>query len=235
MVDYYKVLRIPKSATKEDIRKAYRKLALKWHPDKNPNNTEESNRKFREISEAYEVLSDNKKKKMYDQYGKKGPRRRDIDHDEGFFDFGGFGLFSFRDPNDVFKEFFGIGLLNLFGDVQHVSGRNRGGREFDQNTYRDHPFSDLNNEMADIFFGNSGYHAGGNTGEYSSFTTMESSYSSDSPNNAYVKRTSVSTKIVNGKKITTKKTFENGKETVLQYENDVLKSRIWIILVISRR
>lgn len=60
MVDYYRVLEITKSATNSDIKKAYRKLALKWHPDKNPDNQEEANRKFKEISEAYEVLSDGK-------------------------------------------------------------------------------------------------------------------------------------------------------------------------------
>lgn len=58
MVDYYKVLEVNKNSTTADIKKAYRKLALKWHPDKNPDNQDESNRKFKEISEAYEVLSD---------------------------------------------------------------------------------------------------------------------------------------------------------------------------------
>lgn len=60
MVDYYRVLDIARPATEVEIKKAYRKLALKWHPDKNPNNLDEANRKFREISEAYEVLSDGK-------------------------------------------------------------------------------------------------------------------------------------------------------------------------------
>lgn len=60
MVDYYKVLEVNKNATTADIKKAYRKLALKWHPDKNPENQDEANRKFKEISEAYEVLSDGK-------------------------------------------------------------------------------------------------------------------------------------------------------------------------------
>ena len=64
MVDYYKQLEVSRGASAADIKKAYRKLALKWHPDKNPDNQEESNRKFKEISEAYEVLSDEKKKKV---------------------------------------------------------------------------------------------------------------------------------------------------------------------------
>lgn len=58
MVDYYKILDVTKVASDAEVKKAYRKLALKWHPDKNPNNLEEANLRFREISEAYEVLSD---------------------------------------------------------------------------------------------------------------------------------------------------------------------------------
>lgn len=69
---YYKVLDVSKDATTIDIKKAYRKLALKWHPDKNPEQKEEAEKKFKEISEAYEVLSDEKKRKLYDQYGKEG-------------------------------------------------------------------------------------------------------------------------------------------------------------------
>ncbi|MDB6081327.1 MAG: molecular chaperone DnaJ [Chlamydiia bacterium] len=68
MADYYEVLEIPRGATKEEIKKAYRKKALQHHPDRNPGNPE-AEKKFKEISEAYEVLSDEKKKEMYDRYG----------------------------------------------------------------------------------------------------------------------------------------------------------------------
>ncbi|KAF6209039.1 hypothetical protein GE061_014782 [Apolygus lucorum] len=67
MVDYYKVLDVTKNSTTADIKKAYRKLALKWHPDKNPDNPEEATKRFKEISEAYEVLSDDSKRKIYDE------------------------------------------------------------------------------------------------------------------------------------------------------------------------
>jgi curved DNA-binding protein CbpA len=56
--DYYEVMGLTKNATLEDIKKAYKKLAIKWHPDKNPNNKEEATQRFREIAEAYEVLAD---------------------------------------------------------------------------------------------------------------------------------------------------------------------------------
>ncbi|KAM8713133.1 hypothetical protein ACLKA7_013448 [Drosophila subpalustris] len=66
MVDYYKVLDVARTATDSEVKKAYRKLALKWHPDKNPDNLEEANKRFRELSEAYEVLSDARKRRIYD-------------------------------------------------------------------------------------------------------------------------------------------------------------------------
>lgn len=59
-VCYYEILEVTKTATESDIKKAYRKHALKWHPDKNPNNQKEAEKRFKEISEAYEVLSDSK-------------------------------------------------------------------------------------------------------------------------------------------------------------------------------
>ena len=61
--DYYEVLGVKKEATPQEIRKAYKKLAIKWHPDKNPDNKEEAENRFKEISEAYSVLSDPEKKK----------------------------------------------------------------------------------------------------------------------------------------------------------------------------
>uniref|UniRef100_A0A7S3VGI6 J domain-containing protein n=2 Tax=Chaetoceros debilis TaxID=122233 RepID=A0A7S3VGI6_9STRA len=69
--DYYAILGCTKGATDAELKKAYRKLAVKWHPDKNPDN-EDATRKFQTISEAYAVLSDDKKRKMYDLYGKEG-------------------------------------------------------------------------------------------------------------------------------------------------------------------
>src|SRR5450755_1043965 len=67
--DYYKILGISKTSSEEDIKKAYRKLARKLHPDLNPND-KEANKKFQQINEANEVLSDPEKRKKYDQYGK---------------------------------------------------------------------------------------------------------------------------------------------------------------------
>lgn len=73
MADYYTVLEVQRGATQEEIKKAYRKQALKFHPDRNPGDSE-AEKKFKEISEAYEILSDEKKRQIYDQYGKEALR-----------------------------------------------------------------------------------------------------------------------------------------------------------------
>ncbi|XP_018464907.1 LOW QUALITY PROTEIN: uncharacterized protein LOC108836213 [Raphanus sativus] len=73
-VDYYKVLLVDRDAKDEDLKKAYhkQKLAMKWHPDKNPNSKKEAEAKFMQIAEAYDVLSDTQKRAIYDQYGEDG-------------------------------------------------------------------------------------------------------------------------------------------------------------------
>lgn len=71
--DYYKILGIPNGANEDEIKKAYRKMALKYHPDKNKDSNAED--KFKEIAEAYDVLSDPKKRVVYDQYGEEGEER----------------------------------------------------------------------------------------------------------------------------------------------------------------
>uniref|UniRef100_A0A3P8X5Y9 DnaJ heat shock protein family (Hsp40) member B6a n=1 Tax=Cynoglossus semilaevis TaxID=244447 RepID=A0A3P8X5Y9_CYNSE len=119
MVDYYQVLGVRRDASADDIKKAYRKLALRWHPDKNPENKEEAEKKFKELSEAYEVLSDANKRTIYDQYGKEGltgsNRGRDHFHEH----------FTFRNPEDVFREFFGGSdpFAHFFGD--YCTGRDK--------------------------------------------------------------------------------------------------------------
>jgi len=95
--DYYNTLGINKNASESDIKKTYYKLAQKWHPDKNSGNEEEAGRKFKEIAEAYGVLSDNEKRKNYDQFGIRDGEAPDFAN--GFPDlseiFGNMGGFPF--------------------------------------------------------------------------------------------------------------------------------------------
>ncbi|CAH1175571.1 unnamed protein product [Phaedon cochleariae] len=212
MTDYYKILKVPKTATSDEIKKAYRKLALKWHPDKNPNDTEEANRKFREISEAYEVLSDMKKRKMYDTGKYSDVGRHHTGQDEDYFNFGGF-TFTFRDPEDVFREFFGGSIFDFFSEQQSSSARK--GRHSNQETSLFNPLGSFFDDSFSLR----------TPGQYTSFSSVESCFSSGSPNGTHVKKTSTSTKIVNGKKVTTKKIFENGREVIMKYEDDVMTSK----------
>lgn len=104
--DYYEVLGVQKNAAKDDIKKGYRKLAIQYHPDKNPGNKEAED-KFKEASEAYEVLSDDKKRQIYDQYGHAGLEGMGAGG-------GGFDPSSFQGFEDIFGDFSGI-FENLFG------------------------------------------------------------------------------------------------------------------------
>ena len=111
--DYYEVLGVSKTATDEELKKAYRKLAKKYHPDANPDNKEEAEKKFKEVNEAYEVLSDKQKRNMYDQFGHSGANGYSSDFSgfsgfDGFSDGAGFSGVDF-DLNDIFSSFFGGG------------------------------------------------------------------------------------------------------------------------------
>lgn len=125
-MDYYEVLGVPKTATGAELKAAYRKQALKWHPDRNKSS--EATAKFKEINHAYEVLSDPKKKELYDQYGKEAFEKGNFgsaSYGQGS-PFGNYGPFSytyssggganpfegvdfggFSDPFDIFEQFFG--------------------------------------------------------------------------------------------------------------------------------
>ena len=114
--DYYQILGVPRSATKEQIKKVYRKLAMQYHPDRNPGKEKSANEKFKEINEAFSVLGDPEKKGQYDQFGTAG-NVGDI-----------FGSpFTRTTFGDLMKDFGGAGLGlgfldNIFGDV--LKGRN---------------------------------------------------------------------------------------------------------------
>ena len=218
-MDYYSVLGIGKTASTEEVKKAYKKLARRWHPDKNPNNSEEATRRFKEVSEAYQVLVDDGKRRIYDRDGRDGlssgggvgargrpqkssshdfPRPGDFDypetgnrrkfnfgHDfnEDFDNFGfessrprrnkrGFNessnhhRFAFKDPEDVFREFFGGSdpfadlfkidpfkdFLDPFGRLGGHSSRGLGsGPQFPEQRQRGQRPSHLHQSLFDEF------------------------------------------------------------------------------------
>jgi len=237
--DYYSILGLKKQATQEEIKKAYKKAALKWHPDKNPESKSEAERKFQKISEAYDVLSDDKKRGIYDRLGKSGLTsggggggRPSGPHQDHFQQFS----FHFRDPQEIFREFFGGSdpFADVFGPSPTQSQRTSTSsnspaagpnfdsifRDFTSNSHRHphtappsfgqspgfNPFFDLGAPMG-----------GGGNGGFSSHTT----FSSGGPN---VRSVSTSTKMVDGKAVKTTKKTENGQTEVKVEENGKLVS-----------
>lgn len=115
--DYYEVLGVSKTATDDELKKAYRKLAKKYHPDANPDNPKAAEAKFKEVNEAYENLSDPQKRRMYDQFGTVDPQG--FGGAGGPFGNGGYysysssgfdGFNDFGDLGDIFSSFFGGGF-----------------------------------------------------------------------------------------------------------------------------
>ncbi|KAG8515568.1 DnaJ subfamily B member 3 [Galemys pyrenaicus] len=232
MVDYYEVLGVPRQASSEAIKKAYRKLALKWHPDKNPENKEEAERRFKQVARAYEVLSDARKRDVYDRYGEAGVAeggcgggRAARGPHEDPFEF----VFTFRDPAEVFREFFGGRdpfSFDFFGDpLESVWGSQRSSR------------GSRNRASRSLFSAFSEFPGFG--GGFSSFDTGFTSFrpqgrgglssfamSCGGGGMGSFKSVSTSTEIINGRKITTKRIVENGQERVEVEEDGVLKSLV---------
>ena len=131
--DYYEALEVPRDASTDDIRRSYRKLARKYHPDVNKDEGAED--RFKEISEAYEVLRDPEKREKYDRFGENWKTGQDVSGAQGFegFDFGGGGAggaggpggvrFDFGEDGGDFSDFFD----GLFGARGGRAGRRRGG------------------------------------------------------------------------------------------------------------
>ncbi|WAQ93467.1 DNJB6-like protein [Mya arenaria] len=273
-VDYYEILSVQRNVTEADIKKAYRKMALKWHPDKNPDNKEEAEKRFKEISEAYEVLSDKNKREIYDKYGKDGLTGGHGSH-SNYYDGGGFDDFHsyhFRDPEEVFREFFGgrdpfaeffsgfpgpsaSFFASPFGGDPFAGGAGRrrhphvhrrrdrgaettsaGGRRPNRagvGQMGSHPMGSIGfnsfgfpgmsfgfSMFDDPFLHRSpGFHSG-----FSSFSSTSFGGGGGGGGGGNFRSTSTSSKMVNGKKVVTKKVVENGVETVTVEEDGVVKS-----------
>ena len=125
--DYYEILGVSKGASAEEIKKAYRQLALKYHPDRNQSNKKEAEEKFKELSEAYAVLSDPQKRSVYDQYGHTGFDQRYSTED----------IFRGADFSDFEDLFRGTVFGNLFGGLDEIFGSGRSSRRSGPRAGRD--------------------------------------------------------------------------------------------------
>lgn len=120
--DYYEVLGVARQASSEEIKRAYRQMALRHHPDRNPGNREAEER-FKEAAEAYSVLADASKRSVYDRYGHEGLRG------EGFQGFSGFDSSVFEDFEDILGNFFGFSFGDFFGGRPSRGRQRQPGRD----------------------------------------------------------------------------------------------------------
>ncbi|XP_049622505.1 dnaJ homolog subfamily B member 8 [Suncus etruscus] len=219
MANYYEVLGVQANATPEDIKKAYRKLALRWHPDKNPDNKEESEKKFKQVSEAYEVLSDPKKRSLYDR-ASCGNWRAGGGASTPYnspFEAG----YTFRNPEDIFREFFG-GLDPFsfdFWDNPFSSERPGRGHNL-RNAFSAAGFGEFPAFMEAF----SSFNGLGRGGTASRTTYSSTSFGGSGSGGSAFKSMMSSTEMVNGHKVTTKRIVENGQERVEVEEDGQLKS-----------
>ncbi|KAL3225273.1 hypothetical protein MRX96_025956 [Rhipicephalus microplus] len=221
MSDYYNLLEVPRNASPEDIRRAYRRLALRWHPDKNPDNKAEAEARFKEISEAYEVLSDESRRRQYDIYGHGGhdaDRHADYGSSRGgnaYHSTGAFA-FTFRDPEELFREFFGSSdpfrdLFRGFHGGQRGATVFTGGFPFYQQNFGSLFRSGFIIDLDDLLFGQR-MPTAGMGGVSAGFGTMPT-------------QELTSVRYVNGKRIETRTIIQDGVKTVLCFEDGQLISR----------
>lgn len=244
--DYYDILNVRRDAPIGEVKKAYRKLALKWHPDKNTDNPEYATQRFKMIGEAYDVLSDPEKRQVYDRYGKEG-LSNDTGGSRGGPEFQEYHHpgFHFRSAEDIFAEFFGgqdpFAMFTGARPTSSRSNRSRNSRHhrspgfgmFDSDPFFSPAFGNFGSFGGgfgqDISSGFGGGFGGGSFfnssfGNGGGSFSMSSSSSMGGPSN--FSSSSTSTRIVNGKKMTTKKVVKNGVETTTVEEDGRLVSHI---------
>lgn len=229
-MDYYEILEVKRDASTSEIKKSYRKLALKWHPDKNPENRAQAEEMFKKIAEAYEVLSDPEKRKRYDTYGADGVSGDFSDFGSGFHGFD--RHFSMGHASRIFEEFFGTNnifdLFSSFGEFPGFGESSGVGRGASSRTRagRQSSFQDLHSQM----FSGFGF-PGPGFGGMQSFSSSSSFSSGMGFQGGVSKSVSTSTSVINGRVVTRTKTTErladgSVRETVQEIEEDGRGNRV---------
>jgi len=239
MTDFYELLEVQKTSTDDEIKKAYRRLALKWHPDKNLSNKIQAEEKFKLISEAYEVLSDKDKRRKYDQLGRAG--LSNSHGNSGYSSNGGYSRFSedflnrtfhFHNPFDIFEQFmshfgmeddFGFGF-NPFGDFharhhQHHFANLHPSSRHDPHRQQMALFDNMFSPMRVSLFNHDPF--GHHQGTISSFNVSFGNGNS----RPIAKKTTKSTKIINGRRVVVTRVEENGQTIETIEEDGRLTSR----------
>lgn len=231
MANYYDILEINKSATSVDVKKAYRKLALQWHPDKNPNNVDEANRRFKQICQAYEILSDDKQRTAYDlkiakkqfkpyRYkstsNTKSPSSSSTPYFETSFDDD--FPYQFKQPHQLFREFF------VNDDLFAFNGRKGDPRSF---------VSFMWDPFANMHAGSAGMKIPATASTRHTARRMQTKTSPTKSNVPKTTTTTTITKFRDGKSYTKKKIVENNVETTYRFENNELISKTVKTLIIA--
>lgn len=218
--DYYRVLEVGRDVSQEEIRRAYRRLALKLHPDKNPQGKEAAEVRFKAVSEAYEVLSDRTKRRQYDQFGISAFNAQPQTDSPTSHLSGGAYAFTSREPEEVFREFFGTAsgpFQDLFGrpDLPGAAKQARGttiltgGLPFWPQSFSAAEHSGFLYNADDVFFAT---HVPGGMSVAPGFTGMPTQEMS-------------SAWYEGGKRIETRTTIDESVKTVLRFEDGVPVSR----------
>ncbi|XP_028654704.2 dnaJ homolog subfamily B member 6-B-like [Erpetoichthys calabaricus] len=212
MVNYYGILETHQNSSEDDIKKAYKNLALKWHPERNPEKKEEAVRKFKELSEAYEVLSDPNKRILYDTCA---DDKQDTDSDESDQSF---IEFSFRSPEEVFRA--------VFGDCNPLTVFLEDSNDDSEIQSKHHHEVDSCRRNRPSLLGFGGFPAFGSafSGSITGFISFTSTSKEESGSQNDTRSMRVSVEMINGKRITTKRILDNGQEKVEVDENGLLES-----------